>query len=239
MSVEKVFDGGGANGVNVFVVSSGGFHMNAVVRGGTISLVSCCPPSDSAFSALETLGRVKHVFLLSTAANASAQIEWSAAFVKKFSALLWAPTAVSGVDMLLSKETLLPFPGKVFLFSSVRNEAVLLVSQHRLVLSGSASLPLSGSDEKFERWSRQSEGSLAKDYESMLTTLRPDVFLQERSLLTRSSVIENIIAANNRGTLSSIRSPPRSKLRFMWFLLFLLNIGLLLVYIVSRGYKHQ
>jgi hypothetical protein len=230
MSVVKVFEAGGANGVDVFVLSSGQAHMHAIVRGGSVSLVSCIEPSEQLFAAAESLGRVKHVFLLGK------QIErWSSVWVKRFSALLWAPTAVSGVDMLLSKDTLLPFLGKVFLFS-VTEEAALFVSQHRLVLSG-GSMPLSRhQDPAFELWLQQVNApeKLPREYESLLSGLRPDFFLIQQHVLTRVQVIENIVEANKSGMLAA-HKPQRRRERIAWFVLFLLNVLLFLLYIVSRG----
>jgi hypothetical protein len=236
MRVDKLFNGG-ANGVDVLVLSKNDKHLHAVVRNGLVSLVSCCEPTDELFSAVETLGRVKHVFLLSDDAQ---NVERSAAWVKKYGALFWAPRAVTtsvgvAVDMILTAQTLLPFPGKVFVLSSV-SEVVLSISQHQIVLAGSC-IPTSSSDSRFESWitrHQESAGSLAKDFESMLVTLQPEAFLTQRSLLTRSQVIEQIVHVNKRGLLIGKRRPA-SNLRLAWFFLFLLNVVLFFLYLVSRG----
>jgi hypothetical protein len=235
MRLEKLFSSGGTNGADVFVLSKGTARMHAVVRGGTVALVSCLPPSHELFERAETLGRVKHVFVLT-----SDQSDHASAWVKRFGALLWSPCAYTGVDMLLAHDTLLPFPGKVFLFqSTLQVEVCLFVSQHRLVLCGSA-VPVSFSDTQCERWIRshcQSSCNLARDYELLLTTFRPDSFLSFSSQLpvARREVIRSIVEFNNRGLLLPVVPQSVSRLRILWFFLFLFNVFVFLVYVVSRG----
>lgn len=237
MSVpEKLFDGG-LNGVDVFVLGS---RMYALVRGGSCSLISCVAPSEELFAAAASLGRVKHVFLLDT--SSERELSWAASWVKRFEALLWAPQAVTGTDMLLGRDTLLPFPGKVFLFQSALHPiAALFVSQHKLLLAGSV-VPGASSDTDTEAWigaavDREAEGaSLARDYETLLTTLRPEVFLGRRgAVVSRAQVIQHIVGLNNRGLLARKAPAPASRLRILWFFLFLLNVFVFLVYLVSRG----
>jgi hypothetical protein len=223
----------------VFVAGHGsGPLMQVLRRGHDLSLISCLrAPSPQLFAAIEVLGRVKHVFRLDSDSD-NDDAEW----VTRFAAVYWAPTAGRGVDCLLTREVLLPFPGRVWVFEAVaRSEVVLFVSALRLVIAG-RSVPVApeGNDAWLvaQRRPHPQPRALASDYEALITGLRFERVLTPATAeaADRTQVVRSLVAINDRGMLAGTVGRPFSRWRSApWFVLFLLQIVLLFLYLVSRG----
>ncbi len=231
----------GQPGLEVFVAGAGGRFMQVLRRGSDLSLISCLAhPTAALFAAVEALGRVKHLFRLDS--NGEDDAEW----MRHFSPVYWSPTVGRGVDCLLTRDALLPFPGRVWVFDSVaRSEVVLFVAQLQLAIAA-RSLPCLPRDNEHWILSQQrahpQSVSLAHDYESVLVTLRFERVLTAHTsdVVERTKVVKSIVALNERGLLTGTVGRPFSRwASALWLVLFVLNVALLFAYLVSRGSLQQ